>query len=210
MTKPSVENVLVCLRIKGFGKPEAIAEALGVAADDAQGLLDELVAQQLAEPTKVGHRLSPSGRAEADRAFELERANVDQTHFAQLYEEFSPINDAFKQLVTRWQVRTVGDKQIRNDHSDEAYDKSVLEGLDLRIHHEISDLIDTIAMSVSRVGGYKERLDRALSKIRSGNTRYLTAPDRDSYHTVWFELHQDLIGLAGTTRQKEAAAGRAV
>jgi pyruvate,orthophosphate dikinase len=199
----------MCLRIKGFGKTEAIGEALGASVEQAQTLLDELVAQQWAEPTKVGCRLSLSGRAAADQAFEQERARVDRGQFAQLYEEFTPINDAFKQLVTRWQMRTVGDKQVRNDHSDEAYDKSVLAGLDPRIHHDICDLIDTIAVAVPRVGGYKERLDRALGKIRSGDTRYLTAPDRDSYHTIWFELHQDLIGLAGTTREKEAAAGRA-
>jgi pyruvate, orthophosphate dikinase len=209
MTKSNVENLLMCLRIKGFGKPEAIGEALGTSAEEAQGLLAELVAQLLAEETKVGHRLSPSGRAEADKAFELERASIEQSLFAQLHEKFSQINHAFKQLVTRWQVRTVGDRQIRNDHTDEAYDKSVLEGLVL-IHQDISDLIDTIATFVSRIGSYKGRLDRALSKIRSGDMRYITAPDRDSYHTIWFELHQDLIGLAGTTRQKEAEAGRAL
>ena len=102
----------------------------------------------------------------------------------------------------------VGDRQVRNDHTDAAYDKSVLEGFD-PIHRDISDLIGTIATSAPRIGSYKQRLDLALGKIRSGDLRYIAAPDRDSYHTVWFELHQDLIGLAGTTRQKEAAAGRA-
>jgi pyruvate, orthophosphate dikinase len=84
----------------------------------------------------------------------------------------------------------------------------VLEGFD-PIHRDISDLIGAIATSTPRIGGYRPRLDLALGKIRSGDLRYIAAPDRDSYHTVWFELHQDLIGLAGTTRQKEAAAGRA-
>jgi pyruvate,orthophosphate dikinase len=208
MTKPSAEQLLMCLRIKGFGKAEAIGEAMGTSAEEVQGLLADLVARQLAEETRVGYRLSPSGRTEADKAFGLERAGLDQGIFAQRYEEFSPINDAFKQLVTRWQMRAVGDRQVRNDHADAAYDKSVLEGFD-PIHRDISDLIGTIATSASRIGGYKQRLDLALGKIRSGDVSYIAAPDRDSYHTVWFELHQDLIGLAGTTRQKEAAAGRA-
>ena len=209
MTRPGVEQVLMCLRIKGFGKLEAMAEALATSVGEAQGLLADLVAQQWAEETKVGYRLSPAGRAEADKAFERERAGLDQRVFARLYEEFSPINDAFKQLVTRWQMRDVGDRQVRNDHTDEAYDRSVLEGFD-PIHRDISDLIATIATSAPRIGSYKLRLDPALGKIRSGDLRYIAAPDRDSYHTVWFELHQDLIGLAGTTRQKEAAAGRAL
>jgi pyruvate,orthophosphate dikinase len=209
MTKLDVEKLLMCLRIKGFGKGEAIAEAMGTSAEAAQGGLADLVARQWAEETKVGYRLSPSGRAEADKAFGLERAGLDQNIFAKLYEEFSPINDAFKQLVTRWQMRDLGDRQVRNDHADAAYDKSVLEGFD-PIHRDISDLIGTIATSAPRIGGYKQRLDQALGKIRSADLRYIAAPDRDSYHTVWFELHQDLIGLAGTTRQKEAAAGRAL
>jgi hypothetical protein len=208
MTKLNVENLLMCLRIKGFGKAEAIGEAMGASTEEVQGLVADLVARQWAEETKVGYRLSPSGRNEADKAFELERAGLDQRIFAQLYEEFSPINDAFKQLVTRWQMRTIGDRQVRNDHSDAAYDGSVLEGFD-PIHRDICGLIGTIAASAARIGSYKQRLDQALGKIRSGDVRYIAAPDRDSYHTAWFELHQDLIGLAGTTRQKEAAAGRA-
>jgi hypothetical protein len=209
MTKLNVENLLMCLRIKGFGKGEAIGEAMGASTEEVQGLLADLVARQWAEETKVGYRLSPSGRIEADKAFELERAGLDQRIFAQLYEEFSPINDAFKQLVTRWQMRQVGDRQVRNDHTDAAYDSSVLAGFD-PIHRDICDLIGTIAASAARIGSYKQRLDQALGKIRSGDLRYIAAPDRDSYHTAWFELHQDLIGLAGTTRQKEAAAGRAL
>jgi hypothetical protein len=209
MTKLNVENLLMCLRIKGFGKGEAIAEAMGASTEEVQGALADLVARQWAEETKVGYRLSPAGRTEADKAFGLERTGLDQRVFAQLYEEFSPINDGFKQLVTRWQMRNVGDRQVRNDHTDAAYDKSVLDGFD-PIHRDICDLIGTIATSAPRIGSYKQRLDLALGKIRSGDLRYIAAPDRDSYHTAWFELHQDLIGLAGTTRQKEAAAGRAL
>jgi pyruvate,orthophosphate dikinase len=31
----------------------------------------------------------------------------------------------------------------------------------------------------------------------------------DSYHGIWFELHEDLIQLAGRTRAAEVEAGRA-
>jgi pyruvate,orthophosphate dikinase len=31
----------------------------------------------------------------------------------------------------------------------------------------------------------------------------------DSYHSAWFELHEDLILLAGRNRADEVAAGRA-
>ena len=71
-------------------------------------------------------------------------------------------------------------------------------------------VIDEIAAFAPRFASYKRRLANALAKTHAGDHRYLAAPDRDSYHTVWFELHQDLIGLLGTTREKEATAGRAL
>jgi pyruvate,orthophosphate dikinase len=36
----------------------------------------------------------------------------------------------------------------------------------------------------------------------------LSAPLKDSYHTVWFEMHEELILLCGRNRADEAAAGR--
>ena len=38
---------------------------------------------------------------------------------------------------------------------------------------------------------------------------YIASPRVDSYHGVWFELHEDLIRLSGKTREEEVAAGRA-
>jgi hypothetical protein len=46
-------------------------------------------------------------------------------------------------------------------------------------------------------------------KIRGGDPTWLTRPLVDSYHTVWFELHEELIGGAGLTREDEAGAGHA-
>ena len=43
----------------------------------------------------------------------------------------------------------------------------------------------------------------------AGDQRYVASPRVDSYHGVWFELHEDLIALAGRRRADEVAAGRA-
>jgi pyruvate,orthophosphate dikinase len=45
--------------------------------------------------------------------------------------------------------------------------------------------------------------------VADGSHEYIASPRIDSYHTVWFELHEDLILLAGRTREEETAAGRA-
>ena len=37
----------------------------------------------------------------------------------------------------------------------------------------------------------------------------MAAPIKDSYHTLWFEMHEELIELCGRSRASEAAEGRA-
>jgi pyruvate,orthophosphate dikinase len=106
-------------------------------------------------------------------------------------------------------MRDIDGKSVRNDHSDLTYDKSVLDGFDA-IHADVEAILARVAAAVPRFTDYARRLSAALARVRGGELRYVAAPDADSYHTVWFELHQDLIGLLGTTRAMEAAAGRAV
>ncbi|TVU64671.1 hypothetical protein FQP90_06255 [Paenarthrobacter nitroguajacolicus] len=50
-----------------------------------------------------------------------------------------------------------------------------------------------------RFEGYSERLLRAL-KAAVEDPAWVTATDRDSFHRVWFELHEDLISTLGIQR----------
>ena len=52
-------------------------------------------------------------------------------------------------------------------------------------------------------------LGKTLAGLIGGDLDLLTKPIIDSYHTIWFELHEELIALAGRTREAEVAAGRA-
>ena len=60
-----------------------------------------------------------------------------------------------------------------------------------------------------RLDGYRQRLDQAAAQATGGDGRYVASPRVDSYHSVWFELHEDLIRLTGRTRAEEVASGRA-
>jgi hypothetical protein len=45
--------------------------------------------------------------------------------------------------------------------------------------------------------------------VKAGDSSWLTRPLVDSYHTVWFEWHEELIGAAGLTREEAARSGDA-
>jgi len=69
-------------------------------------------------------------------------------------------------------------------------------------------LLAEIIALVPRLAVYPARFADALAGLKGGDRAMMARPLIDSYHTVWFELHEDLIALSGTTRAVEAAAGR--
>jgi hypothetical protein len=79
----------------------------------------------------------------------------------------------------------------------------------LSVHPAAHALLVDAAAALGRLRRYGLRLDDALERLVAGDARYLANPRVDSYHTIWFELHEELIRLAGRTRLEESAAGRA-
>ena len=113
-----------------------------------------------------------------------------------------------KDTVTAWQVREVDGAQTINDHTDPAYDAEVIGRLS-GLHQDASAWLAGLALELPRLGGYCTRLERALALACGGDGRYVASPRVESYHGVWFELHEDLIRLSGRKRSDEVAAGRA-
>ncbi len=69
----------------------------------------------------------------------------------------------------------------------------------------VSPLVNAAAAELPRLGRYAAKLQTALDRVRAGETMWLSRPLIDSYHTVWFELHEELILAAGLTRDAEDA-----
>jgi pyruvate,orthophosphate dikinase len=63
--------------------------------------------------------------------------------------------------------------------------------------------------AAGRLAPYPGRFAHAIEQVKAGDHTFIARPITDSYHTVWFELHEDLIGLLGLSRHEEAASGRA-
>jgi hypothetical protein len=67
-------------------------------------------------------------------------------------------------------------------------------------------VIDAAAAQLPRLNAYSTKLQAALDKVKAGDTARLARPIIDSYQTVWFELHEDLIGAIGMTREEAASS----
>ena len=149
-------------------------------------------------------RLTPQGRARLGDLLTAERAGADTAVLADVYRGFCAVNADFKAVVTDWQLRD----GRPNDHTDIGYDAAVIARLD-RIHGRVIPVVDRVTAQLPRLASYRVKLEDALRHIHGGDRQWFTHPLIDSYHSVWFALHEELLVAAGLTRTDEARAGRA-
>ena len=190
-----MELLLQVVCIKGRARPEAIEAAI---ESDPSADIEHCERNGLIEHTKLGYRVTDLGRQRVDELYAREREHAMPV-IEEVYETFLPINDEVKQIVTDWQMREVDGNLVMNDHSDPAHDEGVITRLhdtDAKVSAALSSLCDVLP----RFECYSRRLARALAQIREGDHTMIAAPMKDSYHTVWFELHEELIVLSGRER----------
>ena len=204
-TRPDVLRILM---VKGYGTPENVAAALLSTPDVTSGLLDGLVADGLAEVVAGSSRLTAHGKSVGKQQMGADSDAWGIENAVAALDAFLALDQRMKVTVTAWQMRDVDGAQAFNDHSDPAYDARVLAEL-AALHADATAWLQPLAGGLPRLALYLGRLERAIAAARGGDHRYVASPRVDSYHGAWFELHEDLIQLAGRSRAEEVAAGRA-
>jgi hypothetical protein len=210
MSAPSDPTTLAMhgLRLKGFAEADAVADTVGLTEGEAKLRLDQLVADDLAtyrEGRISGFSLTPAGRTEHARRLAVELDAAGQRGDVEAaYRDFLVLNPDLLSVCTAWQLREVDGESSVNDHSDGIYDAGVIEQL-TSLHAKAEPICDRLADSLERYSGYGPRLSYALDKVRTGDPDWFTKPMIPSYHTVWFEMHEDLLATLGIERGSEAA-----
>ena len=197
--------VLHAVRLKGFTGADAVVAMTGLDAAEVARHLEALGADGLAtyrEGRLSGWSLTPEGKAaHAEQvAAEVDAAGA-RPAVDDAYRRFLGLNGDLLAVCTAWQMR--GDRL--NDHSDAAYDKGVVDDL-LAIHDRARPITVDLREALARYGRYGERLRSALERVLAGEHEWFTKPVIDSYHTVWFELHEDLLATLGLDRGREAVS----
>ncbi len=198
-------GVLRTIALKGRVPAADVAISLGLPEDVVTDEVARLTEIELVKEMSTGLKVTPDGKERLQSLLADERAGVDLDAMKAVYEGFLPINAESKEIFTAWQIKS---GNVPNDHSDAEYDDEVLGRL-TSVHARVLPLVERAAAITPRAARYAERLSDAQARYASGDGAYVTRPIIDSYHTVWFELHEDLIHWCGLTRADEAAAGNA-
>ncbi|MGE0483802.1 MAG: hypothetical protein AB7Q81_06660 [Gammaproteobacteria bacterium] len=188
--------------IRKHGSAADIAAIAGLPAATATAALGAACAAGRLAEVDGKYLLTPAGQmivsAEYSRFCGGLRANAD---FVAAYERFEIINRELKQVITRWQTMELGGKTVANDHSDKDYDEEVIGQLG-DLHEKFEPVLDALIRGDARFGVYKRKLGEALEKAEDGAVEWVSDARLDSYHTVWFELHEDLLRVLGRVREE--------
>jgi DNA-binding MarR family transcriptional regulator len=196
---------LLGTRLRGFAEPPAIASAVGLDIATVTEQLAKLAADELVvhrDGRLVGWSLTADGRAEQQRLAAADADAAGATDAVRgAYARFLAVNGELLGVCTDWQLRG----GVPNDHRDPAHDTAVLARL-RAVHDAVTPILADLAGALPRFAVYVPRLAAALERVDAGEVEYVTKPLIDSFHTVWFELHEDLLATLGIERSQEGSA----
>ncbi len=196
---PTEADVLRALLVRGQCEEAALATALVAVPETLDPILAGLAGAGSVERTPTAIRLTPDGRLTAQSGFAAERDRIGADQCAAALEAFHELDARMKAVVTAWQIRDDDGDQRLNDHADADYDAGVLARLD-ELQVDVGSWLASWGGASRPMRAYGSRLAAAAELARNGDHRFLASPRVDSYHSAWFELHEDLIRLAGRTR----------
>ncbi len=207
MPQASSPDVLALhgLRLKGFADVPVIAGLYDLDETIVSEVLSKAGEAELAmfrDGRRTGWALKPAGRIENERLLAAELDGLELRAIVQsAYDRFLAKNAAMLEVCTQWQVKDQ-DAQLLNDHSDPAYDESVIAQL-AELDEYVQPICAELSDELDRFSVYGPRFSTALDKLRAGELEWFTKPIMESYHTVWFELHEDLLATLGIDRATE-------
>jgi hypothetical protein len=202
---------LHAVRLKGMADDDEVAARFGLEPAVArESLLDF---QAVGWVTRVdfagtgGWTLTGAGSTENERQLAHELAVTDSREAIYgAYREFLLHNDRLLRASTDWQLRpSKADPLAVNDHTATEWDRRVLDELTV-LSHDLGAVCLELSSQLARFAGYDHRFVTALTRAEQGEHSWVNRPRADSCHTVWMELHEDLLATLGIQRGSEPPA----
>jgi hypothetical protein len=196
--------ILHGLAIKKYAGAEEVAGIIGLNPTQVATFLKEQVARGRIVENNAKYSLMPTTRValagDYSRHYSEIRNNSD---FVRAYADFEQINIRLKALITNWQVVEISGSVVANDHSDQAYDHRIIDRLG-SLHEHADRILVVLSLQLPRMQIYRDKLTAALERAEDGAPEWVSDARIESYHTLWFELHEDLLCMMGRTRVETA------
>lgn len=195
-------------RVLGFASTAGIAARFGLDQLTVEELLLDFEAygwvSQATFAGRSGWSITERGKAENERRLAAELDNLGaRPVVAALHRDFLRSNRRLGRACLDWQIRPTREHPMAaNDHTDWAWDERVLDSL-ASIGRTLRTINDGLSTVLLRFDGYAIRYADALRRIDGGERRWVDSPEVDSCHTVWIQLHEDLLATLGIPRGED-------
>lgn len=191
------------LTLKQLASAEQLETILEQDTATVSAHLEAAVGAGYAMAARGAYMITPAGREHLDAtyptAFADQRTNPELV--ATLADFEQGINKQMLALMTSWQTVTVDGTQQPNDHSDADYDAKVVDKL-ARLHERAESVLAPFVGADPLTKRFVSRLDGALQQVDRGDHDYVSNVRLDSYHTVWYQMHEHLLRMMGEERDE--------
>ncbi|SRR6056297_3531256 len=197
-----LQLVMHGIAVKKYATVEDICSITGLKERSVSDLVVEAVTKGRANEANGKYLLTPTGQITLKSAYtKAYGALRSDGEFIAAYTDFERVNNDLKQAITDWQTIELGGQTVANDHSDADYDAAVIDRIG-DIDERVEGVLTRLGQHVPRLLRYREKLLSALEQAEDGDIRWVSDATIESYHTVWFELHEDLLRIMDREREE--------
>ncbi|MFJ9388923.1 hypothetical protein ACIRON_08900 [Nocardioides sp. NPDC101246] len=197
-------TTLHTLTLKQLADPDGLVAILEQDPAEVTAALERATEEKTAMGARGSFMITPSGRTLLDDAypdwFATERGSAAVTAAMDDFE--AGVNRQVLRLTTDWQTIEVDGERQPNDHADAAYDAKVIDRLGKVLERTESVLAPLVELR-PEIARFFDRAGEALTRAASGETDYVSGVRVDSFHTVWFQLHEHILRITGRERPEE-------
>lgn len=197
-----MHDVLHGIAVKKHVDISTIAALTGIDASAVDALLERAIATGRVAETHGKFLLTSAGRMILEGQYSRYCADARaDTALVDAYDRFELINADLKQIITDWQTVEIGGQKVANDHADAAYNEKIIDRLNI-VHERMEGIFTLFVDASSRFAYYADKLEAALVKAEDGAHEWVSDAKIESYHTVWFEMHEDLLRMLDRQRDE--------
>ena len=114
------------------------------------------------------------------------------------YDRFGQLDPLVKQVITEWQLKRAGAASAGYGEDEWALiDRLII------LDEKAAALLNALGRAIPRFASYRPRMRLALQRLEEGEPTFFCGLTCDSYHTVWWQLHEDLLLAVGLDRSQE-------
>jgi len=161
-----------------------------------EGFLVSLKATGMVESSSGLCWLSEDGKTTLRHTLQEAFKDVSSIIEQEVWPAFSELDLEMKKTCTAWQVKPDGNP---NPHDDPEYDFHVLERLQ-DIHQQLLRLIGSKDIVQQKCSTLLVDMSMAMERIDKGEFDFVVGLSVNSYHSLWRDLHEQLLNAIGLER----------